>query len=397
MEFFINHFYLILLYAAILFLPEKTDCNTLSLMTTTEKESDEKILISKSLVIRRADNPEIIEYSPLELMELMKNFQGTRAAYFPGWNLVTHSRANKVLSFCEKNNINAIMIDLKNVRGELFFHTGNFTAGYINAEARTAEGYRRIIDMDYLAKESAKRGIKIIGRFVMFRDIRLYQNYPEYQMESDEHWVDLRKDEVVNYNLSLLYEAGKLPVDEIALDYIRYPDKSGFGNSDQKLDCIEEIVEKCAETVHNSGTELSVYVFGWVAWNRKENIGQSIPRLAPYVDVIYPMLYPSHFYSGSLGFRNPSNHPYEIIRQGYEAAAAESGGTTIIPMLQLFWYTPSMILEQLKAVYCNNMPGFGCWNAAGNYKLLTRALSLSDEQAAREAQRNNDKVEQSKN
>ena len=40
--------------------------------------------------------------------------------------------------------------------------------------------------------------------------------------------------------------------------------------------------------------------------------------IAPLVDIVCPMIYPSHFYPGDMGFDIPNNHPYEVILQSLQ-------------------------------------------------------------------------------
>lgn len=327
------------------------------------------------------DKPETVSASYPIIFNNIEDTNVTSAVYFPGWNLITRTRIDTVISFCVENNLNAIIADVKNVKGELFFRSENEIANFVHSTAHTVNGVLKTIDFDYLYKEAKKRNIRIIGRFVMFRDEKVFDNFPGYRLESKEKWIDFRISDVMDYTLDLLEEASKLPIDELALDYIRFPDVHGFGSLTEKVNRITEIVAKASKIVNEADINLGIFVFGWVAWDLKQNIGQSIPYLVPYVDVIYPMLYPSHFNLGSLGFTNPSDHPYEIIKQGYLAATKLSMGKPVIPMLQIFWYTPTQILEQLKAVYFNDMPGYGCWNAAGNYELLSQALKIFKRQS----------------
>ncbi len=343
----------------------------------TSSPSDSQLTIEEVL----EDYPEIVEVDSSKLRNKIEQNDIMVAGYFPGWNLVNHQRIDRVMKSCERNGFNAIMVDLKNVRGELFFHPTTFLARYCNVVAKTVDGEQRVIDFEYLSKQAIKHNIRIIGRFVMFRDFKIYKELPEYRIDSDEKWLDMRNDEVVEYTLSLINEITELPIDEIVLDYIRFPDLDGLGSSLSKRHCIEEIVERVSEVTKETAVDLSIYVFGWVAWDRKQNIGQSIHSLSPYLDAIYPMLYPSHFYEGSLGYTNPSNHPYRVIEKGYNAAITGAGDTKIFPMIQVFWYSPSMVLEQIKAVYMTEMPGYGCWNATGNYKTVRAALNLLPESA----------------
>lgn len=355
--------------------------NTISLSdsTDTAQASTPVDTISNSRT-----SPSLKKVSSLKVDSLRRISSGVEAIYLPGWNLVTLSRIDSAISFCERNGINTIILDLKNVHGEIFFGFESPRAKFIDAYPRTAGGSRRSIDFAYLWHRASEKGIRLVGRFVMFRDIRFHKAHPELSLESKESWIDFRKDEVLEYVRSLLREAVELPLDELALDYIRYPDINGLGPSDEKLGCIEEFVAEVAEIVDSAEMDLGLFVFGWTAWNRKQNIGQSLTGLAHYADVIYPMLYPSHFYSGSLGFKKPEDHPYDVIEQGYVAATEQVDSVKIIPMIQVFWYSPALVLEQVKAVYINDMPGYGCWNPSGNYIQLQRALNLLAEQAEKE-------------
>ncbi len=335
--------------------------------------------LSKPGIVKYTSSPVIMDSVPDVLVKyLIENRNIIRGIYLPGWKVINHSRIDKVIRFCVKNKLNTIVVDLKNAHGEIFFKSQNITAQNIHARAETVDGHKRIIDFKYLDAQVKKYNIKLIGRFVMFRDAKLYAGRPELRLQENETWVDLRKQEVIDYTNSLLDEAADLPVKEIVLDYIRFPDTSGFGSVNYKLDHIESIVKQASETVRAKNKAFSVYVFGWVAWDKRLRIGQKMGRLDPYVDVIYPMIYPSHFYPNSLKFKNPADHPYEIIERGYKAAVKRVKHAKIIPMLQIFWYKPEMVLEEIKSVYINDMPGYMCWNALGRYQLLERAFQTLD-------------------
>ena len=56
------------------------------------------------------------------------------------------------------------------------------------------------------------------------------------------------------------------------------------------------------------GVKVGVDIFGVVVWNNQydsNSTGQRIGELAPYIDVVYPMIYPSHFGPGFAGIKNP--------------------------------------------------------------------------------------------
>ena len=50
-------------------------------------------------------------------------------------------------------------------------------------------------------------------------------------------------------------------------------------------------------------------------------IGQIIESAFNSFDYISPMVYPSHYINGFIGFNNPADHPYEVIKYSMDSAA----------------------------------------------------------------------------
>ena len=62
------------------------------------------------------------------------------------------------------------------------------------------------------------------------------------------------------------------------------------------------------------GAALAIDVFGYTGFNPDDTgVGQRIEELAPLVDVLCPMAYPSAYHVGIPGFRDPVAHPYEVV------------------------------------------------------------------------------------
>jgi hypothetical protein len=129
---------------------------------------------------------------------------------------------------------------------------------------------------------------------------------------------------------------------------------------------------------------LSLDVFGYVAWDENSaRVGQRFEDLAPYVDAIYPMLYPDHFARGDLGFKEPSGHPYEVVRRGCEAAKRKEGAQSIdiVPWIQCFTlksdvinYGPIELLAQIQGAIDAGSPGYLVWSPSCKYQDLFLAL-----------------------
>ncbi len=115
----------------------------------------------------------------------------------------------------------------------------------------------------------------------------------------------------------------------------------------------------------------SADVFGltvWVVPGEDMYIGQRVEDITPYVDFLSPMIYPSTFIPGNLGYENPSRQPYEIIyRSVRQAQQRVAPGTRVRPWLQAYWYdVPEMQIQRLAAEDAV-ADGWLFWNAAGYY------------------------------
>ena len=92
----------------------------------------------------------------------------------------------------------------------------------------------------------------------------------------------------------------------------------------------------------------------------------------PYVDYFSPMVYPSHYGSGTFGFANPNDHPYEVIDETLKIMNEQRAGLPLVirPWLQDFGfgrfapYTADQLLAEMKAAADNGAQGWMIWNAA---------------------------------
>jgi len=86
------------------------------------------------------------------------------------------------------------------------------------------------------------------------------------------------------------------------------------------------------------------------------------------MDYLCPMIYPSTFGPGNLGYENPSQHPYEVVyRSVIQAKTRVPASTKVRPWLQAYWYTQDEYLLQKQAASDADAWGWCFWNAGGNY------------------------------
>ncbi|MCL5071664.1 MAG: putative glycoside hydrolase, partial [Actinobacteria bacterium] len=138
---------------------------------------------------------------------------------------------------------------------------------------------------------------------------------------------------------------------------------------------------KVQEETAGYDIKISADVFGWVfIIKNDQGVGQMIEEMAPYLDFIYPMAYPSHYNIHFLGFSDAEAHPYEVVKYTLEKGFERIGSSKcmIIPWIQAFSYdlkySENEILAQVKASEDLGIKGFLFWNAANKYGTVERAL-----------------------
>jgi hypothetical protein len=95
------------------------------------------------------------------------------------------------------------------------------------------------------------------------------------------------------------------------------------------------------------------------------------------VDYISPMLYPSSFQFGIPGYRNPVEHPYEIVHRSLERALERTGVPPLRfrPWLQAFpdyafgagAFTAGQVKAQIRAAEDIGTNGWMLWNPHNRY------------------------------
>lgn len=107
-------------------------------------------------------------------------------------------------------------------------------------------------------------------------------------------------------------------------------------------------------------------------------IGQQFEKIAGSVDIVCPMVYPSHYANGTFGFKIPDLHPYETVFHGvYDArkrlTKAGDSETHIRPWLQDFslgnYYGRAEIQAQIKAVKDAGINEWIFWNPSCRYSI----------------------------
>ena len=308
------------------------------------------------------------------------------ALYLPS-HCFTERKIDEFVHYAKLAGINAAVLHVKDPHGRIRWKSNNVQAAEIGAVA------------SYGLVENALRQLKTQGfwtvaKLDVFVDHQLVTKRPDMgiiDIRSENPWADNKglywsnpfNQKVWEYNLALCKELVMLGFDEIQFDYIRFPSDGDLSaiqyplNTGQlnKTQCIGKFLESAHARLKPMGATISVDLFGMVAWKTVDfGVGQLIESIAPYVDVICPMLYPSHFPSGFLGKKKPGDYPQEIMESSMKRMKSRTGNI-IRPWVQGFWYKPSDINAQLNGISAVGTTGWSVWNPSGNYSTTYRALA----------------------
>lgn len=179
---------------------------------------------------------------------------------------------------------------------------------------------------------------------------------------------------------TLVEEASQQGFDEVQLDYIRFADEGVRVSLRKKYEFLDQFIAGMREITRRYNVRLSADIFGRIVYNKDDSIGQKLENFAKHTDVIYPMLYPSHFTADKKRLANPGF----TIQEGTENALARLAGTSteIMPWVQCFVYNiqharvnlTQYVVLQVEGVEKTGARGWVAWNAKGDYKEVFQAL-----------------------
>lgn len=292
------------------------------------------------------------------------------------------------LQIADSTEVNAIVLDLKDSTGHVFYNTNVAMAATIGAKDPKLDVQKRL-------KEMKDRGIYSIARIVCFEDPLLANARGDLAIHDATSgglwttwnglaWVNAHQREVWQYNIDLAVEAAKLGFDEIQLDYIRFPSDGILENADYgdqyanetRLEAITGFLGQMQAALKPTNSLLAVDIFGLTMWDDGDGgIGQNFAAIAPLVDIVCPMIYPSHFYPGDLGLDIPNNHPYEVIYSSLVNGAAKvpDEAYKLRPWLQDFSYGEGIdygdaeVAAQIKAADDFGGNGWLLWSPSNEY------------------------------
>jgi hypothetical protein len=328
------------------------------------------------------------------------------------------------LRVMEERRLNMVVIDMKDDYGRLRFSPRDPALGEKGRVFRP-------VDIDAFLRTMKERGIYAAARIVVFKDPELAKkeggrlavwdsrtdkpwrgyhdlrqargtgapadsayetavlpsNDPDTEILRtwyDETWVDPYSEEVWDYTAAVARELQDRGFDEIQFDYIRFP-TDGVNLADARyrwresgMDMDGAIISFLRHVRSRLRVPLSVDIYGANGWYRTgARTGQEVELLAPYVDVICPMYYPSHFAQDFLAQAPPELRPYRIYYQGTRRTTLIARNQVIVrPYVQAFYrnvsydrkyYNTDYVRLETQGVHDAGYGGLTYWNNSGRY------------------------------
>ena len=309
-----------------------------------------------------------------------------RAFYIPLALLHRPQQVEALLDLAQRSPVlNGVVVDVKGDGGRLAWPSEDPVALAVGAYQHDA----RRISLEEFIRMSRARELYVIARMVLFKDAELAAGKPEWAIQRADGtlWTDNRGTPWMNpfleeawaYPIALAREVAALGVDEIQLDYVRFPSDGPLeairypqeSTLETRTTAIRRFVERFARAVRPLGAFTAADVFGLTVWVVPEHdmgIGQRVMDIAPWVDYLSPMVYPSTFIPGNLGLDDPKAYPYEVVyRSVQQAMKRVPPGTRVRPWLQAYGYSLAEMWLQRYAAENAQATGWMFWNAGGVY------------------------------
>jgi hypothetical protein len=306
-------------------------------------------------------------------------------------------KMRNLIALADSTEINAFVIDMKDEFG-LNYPTSSKD---FRKNAGTAGVVR---DLKGLLDTLKAHNILAIARIVVFKDSVTARLHPEWTIRRADSsiwrdkqgiaWVDPYRRELWDYDIGVAEELVKVGFGEIQFDYIRFPEpypslpKQFFpgANHITKADVLAQYLATARTRLNALGVRSTADIFGLVTTVRGAlEVGQQWEKISSNVDVVLPMVYPSHYSRGDLGLAHPNAQPYDVVNLAIAKARDRDRklGITapehIRPWLQAFTlgrpaYGPDQLTAQKKAVYDAGFDGWVLWNPGSKYKVFLPAL-----------------------
>ena len=320
---------------------------------------------------------------------------------------VNTRRLKHLIGIADSTEINAFVIDVKDEFGLNFKPSDPLLK-------RNAGSQAKLTNLGALVDTIRAHGILPIARIVVFKDsvaARMNPDTPSerrtapYGTTRRARRGSILRERDWEYNFRVAEEAIKMGFGEVQFDYIRFPEpykslpQQVFPeqNGRTKPQVLSEFLTAARERFAKMGVRTTADIFGLVTTvGGTLEVGQRWEPISQSVDVVLPMVYPSHYPRGSFQLPHPNAAPYDVIHIAISRARERDQklgikSEHVRPWLQAFSigtppYGPHEIEEQKRGVYDAGYDGWVLWSRARGTTSFSRAredVRVAEEGASR--------------
>lgn len=252
-----------------------------------------------------------------------------RAVYLPTKEL-TPEGMNSFINFAKENNINGVVIDLKDSDGILIYESTTPRAVETGAIAKAPA------DINNIVMKLKDSGIYTIARLICFKDA--VSSSKDYTLAvqisgggrwryNHQRWLNAYEQRNWEYLTAIGLEAADIGFDEIMLDEVKFPDKGslqlidyGEASSTLKSDAVNNFVNFAADKLHEKKVKVSLSAPPSAVIDKgTSESGQIFDFSSLKVDILSPRFEPSSFRIdksttiGGTTYSEPEQAPADII------------------------------------------------------------------------------------
>lgn len=340
--------------------------------------------------VNRKLSKEYFVYKPIRGIFLTANTAGIK------------SSLDNLINLANETEINAFVIDVKNDEGHITYDMDVPLVDQIGAERYAIKDIDEVMDKLY------DNNIYPIARIVAFKDPFLSSHITDYAIKNQDgslfkykkiSWISPYNKDAWKYIIDIAKEAALTGFKEIQFDYIRFEATGSLANANfgdnidkslSRTDVIIQFIEYAKEELKPYDVAVSADVFGTIIISEIDAniIGQNYLEMGKRLDVVCPMIYPSHYGRGYYGIPaslSPDLYPYEIIYGSMMDSSKvldnipDGASKPIVrPWLQAFTasylgsgnymtYDGEAIRKQIQAVYDAGLDEWLLWNPGNRY------------------------------
>ena len=291
----------------------------------------------------------------------------------------------------KRSQMNAVVVDMKGDLGRVLYPS----------KVELSKGMQRHLVKDPKALVDAyhKLGIYVIARVVCFKDSRLPYKRPDLAVRTwpkarrlfsaGANWIDAYSPEVQDYLIDLSREIQGFGFDEIQVDYIRFPKgkaatyatwlhKDLRKDKPDRATLIAGFLERLDRAL---SIPVSADVFGLTTLvdGDPRGLGQTIEKMAPYVEAISPMMYANGM-DTYFKHNKVTEAVYNFIHCGLWRTRLKAPNIVLRPYLQSYpnnvehFFGPKFIRQQVEVCRKAGCGGFLWWNATMKNGTAHKAL-----------------------